>query len=66
MVVALLTMAVGLILSGMIAHSAVEVSKAANLLVAGTLKDFTKAMQSLAAGDLGGAHAEFETMPVKV
>ncbi|MBJ7424949.1 MAG: amino acid permease [Akkermansiaceae bacterium] len=65
-VVALLTIAVGLILPGMIAHSAVEVSKAANLLVAGTLKDFTKAMQALAAGDLDGAHAKFHTMPVKV
>ena len=44
-VVALLTLAVGLILPGMIAHSAVEVSKAAEKLVKGTLADFTRAMR---------------------
>ncbi len=64
--VALLTIAVGLILPGMIAHSAVQVSNAAEKLVAGTLADFTRAMQALAAGDLDAAKARLEFIPVKV
>ncbi|HEY0791871.1 MAG TPA: PAS domain S-box protein, partial [Chthoniobacterales bacterium] len=65
-VVALLTISVGLILPGMIAHSAVEVSQAAERLVSGTLADFTRAMRALAAGDLDAAQARFEFMPVVV
>ena len=65
-VVSLLTFAVGLILPGMIAHSAVEVSKAAENLVKGTLADFTRAMRALAAGDLDAAHARFDLVPVVV
>ena len=65
-VVALLTIAIGLILPGMIAHSAVEVSKAAELLVKGTLTDFTRAMRALAAGDLEAAKAHFTLAPVVV
>ncbi|MDB6134493.1 MAG: hypothetical protein JWM59_2736 [Verrucomicrobiales bacterium] len=64
--VALLTIAIGLILPGMIAHSAVEVSKAADRLVKGTLKDFTRAMEALAAGDLEAAKADFSMTPVTV
>ncbi|MEO8616801.1 MAG: APC family permease, partial [Luteolibacter sp.] len=48
--VALLTISVGLILPGMIAHAAVEVSKAADHLVKGTMADFTGAMHALAKG----------------
>ncbi|MEI6235171.1 MAG: amino acid permease [Planctomycetota bacterium] len=65
-VVALLTIAVGLILPGMIAHAAVEVSKAANTLVNGTLTDFTKAMRALAAGDLNAARTKFNVVDVRV
>ena len=65
-VVALLTISVGLILPGMIAHSAVEVSKAADKLVKGTLADFTRAMRALAAGDLDAAKAHFDLVPVTV
>jgi amino acid transporter/signal transduction histidine kinase len=65
-VVALLTISVGLVLPGMIAHSAVEVSKAADYLVKGTLADFTRAMRALAAGDLEAAKAHFELTPVVV
>ena len=65
-VVALLTISVGLILPGMIAHSAVEVSKAADKLVKGTLADFTRAMRALAAGDLDAAKAHFDLAPVVV
>ncbi len=64
--VALLTIGVGLILPGMIAHAAVEVSMAADTLVRGTLSDFTKAMQALAAGDLSAAKTRFQQVPVKV
>jgi hypothetical protein len=65
-VVALLTVTVGLILPGTIAHSAVEVSKAAEHLVKGTLADFTRAMRALAAGDLEAAKAHFDFAPVVV
>jgi amino acid transporter/signal transduction histidine kinase len=64
--VALLTISVGLVLPGMIAHSAVEVSKAATSLVHGTLADFTRAMQALAAGRLADAHARIDIHPVTV
>ena len=64
--VALLTIGVGLILPGMIAHAAVEVSKAADHLVQGTLADFTRAMRALAAGDLNAAKAQFNITPVVV
>jgi signal transduction histidine kinase len=65
-VVALLTISVGLILPGTIAQSAVEVSRAAERLVKGTLADFTRAMRALAAGDLEAAKAHFAFAPVIV
>ena len=65
-VVALLTFAVGLILPGMIAHSAVGVSKAINNLVNITMIDFERAMHALAAGDLDNAKAKIDFEPVKV
>ncbi|HWY76929.1 MAG TPA: amino acid permease, partial [Verrucomicrobiae bacterium] len=65
-VVALLTISVGLILPGTIAQSAVELSKAAEHLVKGTLADFTRAMRALAAGDLEAAKARFAFAPVTV
>ena len=65
-VVALLTISVGLILPGMIAHAAVEVSKAADKLVQVTLADFTRAMRALAAGDIEAAKARFDLVPVIV
>ena len=65
-IVALLTISVGLILPGTIAQSAIEVSKAAEHLVKGTLADFTRAMRALAAGDLEAAKANFDFAPVIV
>ena len=65
-VVALLTIAVGLVLPGMIAHSAVQVSAATAQLVSGTLADFIRAMRALAAGDLESAKARLEFKPVTV
>jgi hypothetical protein len=46
-VVALLTICVGLVLPGMITHSAAEVSDAAKRLTSGTLKEFSCAMAAL-------------------
>ena len=65
-VVALLTIGVGLVLPGMIAHTAVEISDAAEKLVKGTLADFNRAMQALAAGDFEAAKANFKLIPVMV
>jgi PAS domain S-box-containing protein len=64
--VALLTIAIGLILPGMTAHSAVEISKAADQLVQGTLTDFTRAVRAPAAGDLDAAKTDFTLSPVIV
>ncbi|HMH64816.1 MAG TPA: amino acid permease [Rhizomicrobium sp.] len=64
--VAILTIAVGLLLPGMIAHSAVEVSQAADRLTRGILADFTRAMQSLGRGDLDGAYVGGAFVPVIV
>ena len=62
--VAILTISVGLVLPGMIAHSAVEVSTAAKRLASGTLADFSRAMQALGRGDLDAAHARVDIQPV--
>ncbi|AJY39894.1 amino acid permease [Burkholderia humptydooensis] len=57
--VAMLTVTVGIVLPGMIAHSADELSRAARRLATGTLKDFSNAMSALGRGDLDGAYANF-------
>ncbi|MFO1056802.1 MAG: amino acid permease [Dongiaceae bacterium] len=62
--VAMLTITVGLVLPGMIAHAAVEVSTAAGRLVSGTLADFSRAMQALGRGDLDAARARVDLVPV--
>ena len=64
--VAMLTITVGLVLPGMIAHSAVEVSKAAVRLTDGTLAEFTRAMEALGKGNLAAAHARVDYQPVAV
>jgi PAS domain S-box-containing protein len=64
--VALLTISVGLVLPGMIAHSAEEISNAAKRLAAGTLADFSRAMQALGTGNLAAAHANVDIRPVIV
>ena len=62
--VALLTIAVGLILPGMIANSAVEVSKAAENLAKGTVGDFSKALLALGKGDIDEAGLKIDITPV--
>ncbi len=64
--VALLTVSVGLLLPGMIAHAAIEVATAADRLAKGTLADLTRAMRALADGDLDGARARVETRHVAI
>ena len=65
-VVALLTITVGLVLPGIITHAAEELADAANRLAKGTLSDFSRAMKALAAGDLDGAQARISTSPITV
>ena len=62
--VAMLTISVGIVLPGMIAHSADEVGAAAKRLATGTLRDFSNAMASLGRGDLEAAHAAVDIVPV--
>jgi diguanylate cyclase (GGDEF)-like protein len=64
-VVALLTISVGLVLPGMITYSATEVSAAAKRLTRGTLSDFSSAMSALGRGDLDAASADVNIVPVK-
>ncbi len=64
--VALLTISVGLVLPGMIAHTATEVTGAARNLADGTLLDLTLAMEALAAGNLRDARANIEVREISV
>ena len=64
--VALLTISVGLVLPGMIAHAAIEVRDAARHLAQTTMVDFSDALRALGRGDLDRAHAQVNIMPVKV
>jgi diguanylate cyclase (GGDEF)-like protein len=65
-VVAMLTISVGLVLPGMITHTATEVSDAAKRLTSGMLKDFSHAMAALGRGDLDAAHVSVNIAPVKI
>ena len=64
-VVALLTISVGLILPGMITHTATDVSAAAKQLTSGMLRQFSDAMSALGRGDLEAAHVSVNIVPVK-
>jgi diguanylate cyclase (GGDEF)-like protein len=64
--VAILSISVGLVLPGMITHSASEVSEAAKRLATGTLRQFSQAMAALGRGDLDSAEASVNTVPVKI
>lgn len=65
-VVGLLTISVGLVLPGMIAHTANQVKEAARYLAEGTLADLTSAMEAMAGDDLDRAHAPVTAQPVVV
>ncbi len=64
--VALLTFAVGLVLPGVIAHSATLIAEAARSLSSGAIGDFSRAMTALGRGDLEGAHATLQLEPVRI
>ncbi|MBS0268450.1 MAG: amino acid permease [Proteobacteria bacterium] len=64
--VALLSISVGLVLPGMITHSAQEISNAAKRLSLGTLKDFSRAMTALGRGDFNQKSAPVDIAPVSV
>src|ERR1700709_2487833 len=64
--VAMLSITVALVLPGMIAHSATEVSNAAKRLAAGTMAEFSRAMQALGRGGLDGAPARVDITPVRI
>lgn len=64
--VAMLTITVGIVLPGVISHSAQEVTKAAKKLATGTLRDFSAAMSALGRGDLDAAHAAIDMHRVYV
>jgi diguanylate cyclase (GGDEF)-like protein len=64
--VAMLTVTVGLVLPGMIAHSTTQVAEAARRLTQGTVADLTRAMRALGSGDLDKAWARVQTEPVVV
>ncbi len=64
--VALLTISVGIVLPGMVAHSADQVSAAARRLALGSVRDLANAMQALGEGRLQAAHASADMVPVAV
>jgi signal transduction histidine kinase/CheY-like chemotaxis protein/L-asparagine transporter-like permease len=64
--VSILTITVGIVLPGMIAHSAGQITAAAQRLSSGILREFSNAMGSLARGNLAGAHLQADIVPVAV
>ena len=64
--VAILTISVGMILPGMIAHSAAEVSRAAKRLANITMLDFSRAMHALGKGEIQKMQARFENSPILI
>ena len=64
--VAMLSITVALVLPGMIAHSATEVSETAKRLANGTMAEFSRAIQALGRGDLDAAHVRVDITPVRV
>ena len=64
--VALLTVTVGLVMPGIIAHVATQVSEAARRLTSETLHDFSRAMTALGNGDIDAAYASIDIAPVLI
>jgi diguanylate cyclase (GGDEF)-like protein len=65
-VVALLTITVGIVLPGIIANSADQVRQAAERLATGALRDFAAAMRALGEGNLEDAHVSVNIDPVVI
>jgi diguanylate cyclase (GGDEF)-like protein len=64
--VAILSISVGLVLPGIIAHAMVQMSQAANNMAGGAIKSFSNAMLALGRGDLDAAYAHVRVNPVRV
>ena len=64
--VAILSISVGLVLPGIIAHAMVQVSQAAAGLATGAMASFSNALLALGRGDLDAAHARVKVVPVEV
>ena len=65
-VVAMLTITVGLVLPGMIAHAAMEVRDAASHLAMTTMKNFSHSLRALGRGDLDAPVTQGDFAPLKV
>jgi len=64
--VAILSISVGLVLPGILAHAMVQVSQAATGMATGAMASFSKALLALGRGDLDAAHARVDVVPVTV
>jgi len=64
--VAILSISVGLVLPGIIAHAMVQVSEAATGMAKGAMASFSNALLALGRGDLDAAQARVDVVPVKV
>ena len=64
--VALLTISVGLVLPGMIGHATTATAAAAKRLATGPLADFCEAMDALNRGDLDAARVKMEVLPLAI
>ncbi len=64
--VALLTITVGLVLPGMIGHATAETAAAAKRLATGPLADFCEAMDALNRGDLDAARVKLDVIPLAI
>ena len=65
-IVAMLTISVGLVLPGTIAHAAIEVRDAANHMAETTVTNFSHALRALGRGDLDAPYTQVNVSPVKV
>jgi diguanylate cyclase (GGDEF)-like protein len=64
--VAILSISVGLVLPGILAHAMVQVSQAATGMANGAMANFSKALLALGGGDLDAAHARVDPLRVSV
>src|SRR4051812_39317900 len=64
--VALLSISVGLVLPGILAHAMMQVSEAATAMSKGAMANFSNALLALGRGDLDAAHARVDVVPVRV
>src|SRR6478735_10397718 len=64
--VAILSISVGLVLPGILAHAMVQVSDAATAMSKGAMTNFSNALLALGRGDLDAAHARVDLVRVRV